>query len=320
MAQRAALAAALSRAVGSVLERHVSPQDLRSRAPELRSTFLARPLPYIQRYSIVLEDVEGDELVMSVEAEIDRDSVLARLRALGVLVHVLPARPRVAVVPLGGSAAEGGARALRRVLEAQGYVTRSLPADFSQAPDQSAAARWARDLGCHVAFVLFPQAGGREASVALEGWIVEARRGDLLARGEAAAGAEAEDPVEAAARAARRAGERLAASLLARLEQSGWSLGEEVERFDLAVEGLRAPSLVEAIGRSLPLVAEVREATLREVRYGSAVWRLEARDAGLGPEALLGALRLPQGRLVWRETLPGDEGGVGVVRAEWVER
>lgn len=336
-AQHSALTVALTRAVQAVLERHVAAPELRSRAAEMRREFLDRPLPYIQRYAVSHEGFDGEDLVVDLEAEVARDSVLARLRAMGVPVHVLSARPRILVAALGGPGATAAAQGLRRVLDAQGYTTRSFPGSPSGGTaDAADAARWARDLGCHLTFVVLSGSGEAEsasgggtpadaearyrASASAQGWIVESRREDLLARGKAAGRAEAGDPVAAAARAAGRAGERLASGLLDQLEQSGWGLGERVELVDLVVEGIPGASVLEAIGRALPSVTEVRSASLREVGRGVAVWRLEALDAGLGPEALVGALRLPRGRLGWLETAPGTEGQPGLLRAAWVEQ
>jgi hypothetical protein len=342
VAQRSALALALARAVEAALERHVASVELRSRAADVRGTFLARPSPYIQRYSITSEGIEADELVVRVEAEVAAERVLAELRAKGFRVHQLGARPRLLVAPVGGPGATAVAEGLRRVLDVQGYVVRALPETPSdEAAGEAQAASWARNLGCHVALVVTagtedelrsaPPATPRDApgleavgparsGIRAQGWLVDSRREVVLGRGEAAARAEAPDAVAATARAARRAGERLGALLLNQLEQSGWNVGDERQVFDLAVEGLPGAALVEAIGRALPAVTEVRSAALKEVGYRSAVWRVDAVDAGLGPEALLGALRLPRGWLAWLATSDQPDGSARTVRAQWRER
>lgn len=343
VAQRAALALALARAVEAVLERHVAAVELRARAADVRGTFLARPSPYIQRYAIASEGTEGGDFVVNVEAEVAADRVLTELRARGFQVHQLAARPRLVVAPLGGPASTAVALGLRRVLDAQGYVVRALPeAPSDEAAGEAQAAGWARDLGGHVALVVtaagledepaaLPPAGAPEgpglpaegpvrSGIRARGWLVDARRETLLGRSEAEAWAEAPDGVAATARAAQRAGERLGALLLNELEQSGWNLGDHLQVLHLEVEGLLGAAILEAIGRALPAVAEVRSAALKEVGYRSAVWRVEALDAGLGPEALLGALRLPRGRLAWLAGSDLPDGSVRTVRAEWRER
>lgn len=339
MAQRSALAVALARAVEAALERHVASAELRARAADVRGTFLARPSPYIQRYSITSEGIEADELVVRVEAEVAAERVLAELRAKGFRVHQLGARPRLLVAPVGGPGATAVAEGLRRVLDVQGYVVRALPETPSaEAAGEAQAASWARNLGCHVALVVtagtedelrsapprdapgLEAVGPARSEIRAQGWLVDSRREALLGRSEAAARAEAPDAVAATARAARRAGERLGALLLNQLEQSGWNLGDERQVLDLAVEGIPGAALVEAIGRALPAVTEVRSVALKEVGYRSAVWRVEAVDGGLGPEALLGALRLPRGRLAWLATADHPDGSVRTVRAEWRER
>ncbi|MEW6489408.1 MAG: hypothetical protein AB1578_16015 [Thermodesulfobacteriota bacterium] len=343
VAQRSALAVALARAVEAVLERHVSPAELRTRANDVRGTFLARPSPYIQRYSISSEGTERGDFVVRVEAEVAAERVLTELRAKGFRVHQLTARPRLLVAPLGGPGATAIAVGLRRVLEAQGYVVRALPeAPSEEAAGEAQAARWARDLGCHVALLVTAAGpedeprrlppedaeggpgterdGPARSGIRAQGWIVDSRREGLLGQSEATAWGEGPDAVAATAQAARRAGERLGAVLLDQLEQSGWNLGDDRQVLDLVVEGLPGAALVEAIGRALPAVTEVRAASLKEVGYRSAVWRVDALDAGLGPEALLGALRLPRGRLAWLATSDLSDGSVRTVRAEWRER
>jgi len=341
VAQRAALAVALARAVELVLERHVPASELQTRAREVKAAFLARPSPYIQRYSISSEGPEGDGFTVSLEAEVAQEKLLGELRAMGFSVHLLAARPRILVAALGGGEATAVAQGLRRILDAQGYVARTFPGAAAETVDEAAAAGWARDLGCHVAFAVFaapeeeapaPEGGAAgpapveappprvRAADRARGWVVDARRATLLGQAEVVAVGEGADPVAASGRAATRAGERLASALLAQLEQSGWELGATEEVIELAVRGLTGPAVLELIQKALPSVTEVRSAELAEVGHRSAVWRLTVRDGGLGPGALVVALRLGRGRLSWVETIPAAPGHPLVVHAEWLER
>jgi len=337
VAQRSAVALALADAVRTALERHVPASALRERAREVRSTFLARPSPYVQRYAITSEGLEGDEFVVTLEADVAEAKVLTQLRAMGLPVHELPARPRVLVAALAGEGSTAAAQAVRRTLEAQGFWVRTFPGDPAAQVDEGAAAAWGRDLGCHVTFAVAAERVGEgegpgqeatlgevaagppgvRAAVLARGWAVDTHTGRLLGQAEVQAPAWSGDAVAAAAVAAGRAGGRLGNGLLAALEQSGWAPGAESRSLDLEVRGIPGPAEVEALQRALPALTEVRAVELRSLGFRTAVWRIVAADTGLGWDAVVSSVHLPRGRLAWLGSeLPAD-GGPEVVRAEW---
>jgi hypothetical protein len=346
VARRRALGLALSRAVETVVARHVPAAEVAERRRDLRSIFFSQPSPFVQRYGITSEGYSGEDLVLSLDADVSQQKILGELRARGFTARVLPARPRVLVAALGGPEAAEAAREVRRRLEAEGTPARVLPEGERFGVDEAQLAAWALELGCHVAFgvtvvpppeesepaeapapaepagdIWGPAPAPRVAERALaQGWVVDARTRAVLGRAEAAAEGEGIDAEAARGRAYSRVGEHLAYALLAELEQSGWVPGEVARTVDLEVEGLPGPDAVEAIQRALPLVADVRRAELREIGHRSATWRVDALSTGVGWDALLDAVRLPRGRLMlaggdW----VGAEGVPERVRALWVE-
>jgi hypothetical protein len=330
VAQRSAVALALADAVRTVVERHASASAVAARARDVRNTFFAGPASYVQRYAITSEGLEGQEFVVTLEADVDEAKVLADLRTLGIPVRQLAARPRVLVAALGGEASAAVVRAVRRTLEAQGFVTRDLPGAPPESADAGVAAAWGRTQGCHVTFAVsaervgagegsdVPASTGARAEVLARGWAVETRAGRLLGQAEGQASAWAGEPAAAAAVAAGRAGIRLGNGLVAALEQSDWGPGEETRSVDLEVQGIPGPAEVEALQRALPTLTEVRGAALRSVGFRRAVWRIAAADTGLGWEAVVSALRLPKGRIAWLGSELAGDGAPEVVRAEWL--
>ncbi len=347
-AREAAVTAALARAVGIVVARHVPGAGLDAPHPELEKQFLSNPLANVLRYAVVDEDVDRGRVRVTVEAEVDRQGLLARVREAGYAVVRLGARPRVLVYGSARQVPEG-IEALRAVLDAEGFTTRGLAGEVEGPGDAAELAAAARDSGCHVAVAVNvrsrepqrvpsgPAAPGEstelagsaawaaptpsrvfEVSVDVEGWLVEGRNAEVLGQAVASATEVGAEPVVLTARAAARAGREVAYRLLAQLEQSGWSPGDRVEAFDLRLSGLDAPPLVETIQGGLAGVTEVREVSLRELGYRSAVWRIVVADAGLGWEALLEAVRAPGGHLALERVLEADgPPWVTTVQAVW---
>lgn len=336
-ARRAALDAALSGAVEVVVDRHVSPPDREGPGRAPVAALLSHPSRYILRYGISSEDLGAAGSVrVEVEAEVDRDRVLAELRRRGVPVHVLDVRPRVLLVPAGGPFASPTARSLRDVFEAEGFRTRLFPGGTAESVDEAQASAWARDLGCHVAAVVVgtptpppdqeshaetPAAGeqARERALHAEGWLVDALGGGLLGRAAAVAARSEEDGDPTRPRAAARAGRTLAYALLADLEQSGWRPAGQPVSLELEVDGLPGVAAVEAVQGELASTTEFRRVTLRRVGHRRATWAIEALAGGLGWDAVLGAVRVSPGRLAYRGgEVPGPDGSEELVRARWV--
>ena len=341
--RQAALGAALRRAVQVVLERHVPAEELRRRAREVDAAFLSRASNHVVRWAISSETQVSGSLRISTEVDVDREKLLEQVRDLGFTVLQLVTAPRILVLPAGAAEVTSAGRALRGVLESEGFRTRVFPVDPGIAGNEASVSEWARGLGCHVVFVVrvgemaasppdLPQDEGLglgwlgpddrvRVGVTGRGWVVDARGERTLGRTEAVAEGEGSGPVDAAAAAATRAGRELAYPMLALLEQSGWTPGVEARALAVQVEGLVEPALVEELGAELAVVTEVRRVELRELGYRSAVWRVEAVDSGLAWDTILASIRLRRGRLAWRGGgLALGDGTPEVVRMEWVDR
>ena len=105
--------------------------------------------------------------------------------------------------------------------------------------------------------------------------------------------------------------------LVAALEQSHWTPGDQVRFVMLEVLHIPGPAEVEAVQRSLPELTEVRSAELSAVGYHTATWRIGVVDSGLSWDAVVASVRLPRGRLAWVGgglPAPGDP---EVIKAEW---
>jgi len=337
VAQRTAVALALADAVRMAVERHAPASALEARSRDVHKTFLTRPSPYVRRYGITSEGLEGSDFVVTLAADVAEEKVLADLRAMGLPVMQLAARPRVLVVALGGDDSTVAVQAVRRTLDAQGFVVRAYPGEPPAQVDEGVVAAWGRDLGCHVAFAVTagPVSGeeqgegqgpgegdgvlneGVKAAVRATGWAVDTHTGVLLGQAEGRALGWGEDAVAAAAVAARRAGGRLGNGLVAALEQSHWTPGDQVRSVMLEVVHIPGPAEVEALQRALPELTEVRSVALRAVGYHTATWLIAAVDSGQSWEAVVASVRLPRGRLAWVGgglPAPGDP---EVVKTEW---
>ncbi len=262
----------------------------------------------MRRYAIAAEVVEPGGVRVTVEADVDRERLLQELRAKGVPVVRLAAAPRVLVLAEGGGAA---AAAFHEALAAQGLAGRLAPAEPGASADLPALAEWARGLGCHFAAVVVPESLPPSAPAPLpagdlaEGrsrvrvQVIDARRRVVVGTFGVEGRAWGADALEAGARALGQAGRLLARPVLAAVEQSGWTLGSEASRRVLRVEGLPDPKAVEQVGDGIAALAETRSAALRSVSAGAAEWTVEALESGLPWPAVVEAVRVARGRLVW---------------------
>jgi hypothetical protein len=338
-ARQEALARALAEAVAIALRRHVPSVAREERRDLLSATFLRRPTAFLLRYSVLFEEADNTVVRVRIEAEVAWEKLLAELRSREVPVSVLDARPRLLLVGLGDGESLLAVEAVSRVLEGQGFRTRTLPGDAESQADATVAAAWARDLGCHLAVGITtgrvesgaeeqgrgsaaPPGEGTDSRVitVAAGWIVDARSATEIGRVEARGWGRAETPEQALAQASTRAGRSLGHLLLAAIEQSGWRPGEIVREVDLRVEGIPDPLLLEEIQQEVRSAPEVVRADLRDVGPRTATWRVAAYDSGLAWDAVVGAFRLPRGRLERTgQSLPLD-GDLPTIRAVWSER
>ncbi|GAB4255857.1 MAG: hypothetical protein Kow0092_01370 [Deferrisomatales bacterium] len=335
-ARRRALEDALSRAVSAVVERYVPAAELRARRDELAGSLLRPPRSFVLRYGIVRQLMGPEEVRVVADVEVDRARLLSALEAHRVAVVRLGARPRLLIVPTGGDLASRAAKALGEILEEEGFRSVRRAIEGEADVQDAALAAWAWGEGCHLALAVAAEAaadpeapdpgegavGGPAPSAVratVRGRLIDARSGWVVGQRQVVVAVEADEGGEPAA--GEEAGRRLAAPVLADLEQSGWSLEGPVAQVDLRVEGVPDPAALEAVGRELRALTEVRRVALREVGYRSALWRLEVIESGFGWDALLAATRLEGAALEIRgESGLDGSSDVPVVQAAWVAR
>ncbi|WP_461394595.1 hypothetical protein [Deferrisoma sp.] len=321
------LAEASGLAVADLVGRHVAPAD-RDRA---RSA-LGPAGRYVQRLSVLTDRVEGGRRVTEVEAVVDRDRVLQVLAGFGIPTARLAVRPRVLATAAPGPAAAPLARALADALEREGVRFRAAPGGGTA----EEAIEAARTLGCHVVFLARveaavqampplasgpalvpgegqPEEGWAVASATARGWVVDAVTGDPLGEAEATADGVGADGVEAEARAAARAGQRLAATLLGVLERSGWVLPGKPATVRIRVSGLPAPRALEDLEAALRGLAEVEEVRLAEIAWREGLWEVRARSGGFPWDVVLSWVGSVGGRV----RVEAEEGGE--IRCAWVD-
>jgi len=331
---------ALTQAVDVALDRHVAPASRTAAAAALRTGVEG----YVLRYGVESDRAEGDGRVLDVEVAVDLDRLLADLAAAGVPVHRAMREPRVLVAALPGPAVEPAVQAVAGVLGREGRPYRLYPGDPGPEPGPDQAARWGRDLGCHVVFLLSaregdlgpdPEAsgqggpgGGVSAVIEAHGWVVDTSSGRVLGEGAASGRSVAGDGVAAQAGAAARAGKRLASELVRVVEQADWAPGGDLRPVELRVSGLPGPRVLEGLDRALGDLTEVRSVRIAEVGFREAVWSLEVWDTGLPWDVVLSWVQAGAGSLVVARVA----GGAGppaprehaqvrlTVECRWVER
>ena len=165
-----------------------------------------------------------------------------------------------------------------------------------------------------------PEDGARVHAFA-RGWVVDSLRGQDLGRVEAEADRHGPDPTEARGWAAARAGRELGYSLLALLEQSGWTPPGTVRALAVQVAGLPHAGLVEQIELELAALTEARKVSLWEVGRRRAAWKAEMVDTGLRWDTVLTAVRPREGRITWRGSEPAaGDSSLETLLAEWAEK
>ena len=325
---------ALSEAVGLAVDRHVASAARASAAEGLQ----AGVERYVLRYGVEGDRVEGAERVLDVDVEVDLDRLLGDLAAAGVPVHRAVRQPRVLVAALPGVAVEPAVQAVAGELGREGRAYRLYPGDPGQEPGPAEAARWGRDLGCHVVFLLTAREGepgpppsgdpggagsapGVPAVIEAHGWVVDVFSGRVLGEGRASGRSVAPDGVTAQARAAARAGKRLAWELIRVVEQADWAPGGGLRAVELQVSGLPGPRALEDLDRALGGLTEVRSLRVLEVGFREAVWSLEVWDTGLPWDVMLSWVRVEGGSLgAARVTGEGAPPGPVTVACRWIER
>jgi len=312
------LAEALRRALSAALARHVAPED-RARA---RKVIGHRWRSYVLRYAPARAREEGGSYVVDVEVEVDRDRLLDTLEAAGVPVHRMASVPRVLVVSGGGPGADSAARAVSEALRKESIAHRLYPVEDAGNWDFAQLGRTARELGCHLVFIVTAtdtEAGpgteneGEElvlpdrtnVRVHLGGWGLDAVRERMLAGDAVWAEGVAPDFWAALGRAAYRGGRELAARFLEAVTLAGWSPGSSVRPLTIRVVDLPGPGAVERVQRALLALSEVRSIRLAEIRFRAAEWEVRAYRDGLPWEAVLPWLDLPGADI----TLTRTEGG-----------
>jgi len=344
----AALQTALSNAIKLIAARHLSAEERKSRDRELNSFFYSQQSKYVVRYSVVSEVFElgGDEAgekagEIEIEAEVDKDKLLAAFIDRGFHVRQMSADPRIAIMPTQGASATPAARGLKDELEKRGFRARIIPVEKGLSENEASAI--AGDLGCHIALFISveekstkkqaPQHPSdiefsektpimvEKRSVAVTAQVVDASDESMLGEFGDEASGQGPDRMAAFANAASYAGKKLAEPLIALLEQWEWSPGQYTAENLISIKGLTSPQALEELQKELLAITEVQTAELKQIGYQSAVWAVTSIDSGISWDALLSTVKLSKGRLlaVYAPLSEEQPSAEPIVNAMWVK-
>lgn len=300
-AKKQALGEALRRAVGDIVERHVTLEEAEARSGAIESLFLSSPTSFVIRQTVLSESMDEGVVSVSVEADVDEKAILSTLRAEGFQALDPKYRPRILVLLRDGEAERSIAGELLPRLEASGYrafVSHYQEGQFpldDKAPDAGKVAAFSRQMACNVAlFVKNEPMMGDEGRIL---YLVDALRGKIISGGWGFVGSEAKPSALA-----------FTQKTITLLNRANWRAGEDSLSLEIRVGGLDRPGLAEKLEEEIGSLAEVTAVRLIRVEPGVAVFGASALDSGMDLSKIFATISFEGGDIAWKSTKL-DRGG-----------
>jgi len=321
-----ALENALISSVAMVAARYTWAEE-RAQMPQALKSVLSRASSFVSRYSIVEEGVEEGVYRMKLNAEVERDSLLAALAGQGFKVAPTGSPPRILVAQGPGTHSKPAFETIAAIFTSEG-----LPAFARAEPVDPPAALTAiaKAQGYHVGLTISvsipkppeeelmgpptdpdnppvpsslptPPEGPVRVEMNCEGMLTDAATGLSLGREELTMVGEGPDEAAAAADGAQRGAEELAQVLMGDLVKSGWRIGDKTEDLELDVVGIDSPGLVPELTDAMTQMAEIKSVTLDRIEGGFSAWKVRGVNPGGDWLPVLARLKLSKGALSWKK-------------------